>query len=193
MAKKAERHKVVMNFQPDGWAIQFSDPKDLFQFGTLEVAFWAMNQPDLELVGVKMPEVPEPKVSKAKFDAELSKKFSKKAKLKQCFDNCFQVMLDHDELANAEYVEGLAGTAPMAVHHAWIEFDGVVIDPTRHVIAKDHHNCDDWAYHAAVRLNRIECCRLFAENKHPAWDYEMWDAHRMLIQIIKNKPKIKAI
>lgn len=106
------------------------------------------------------------KPSKAIYDPELSKKYSKGAKIKECFDNCLKLMLYHDDFANAHYCEGMAGDVPVKVHHGWIELDGKIIDPTR---IKAKHDWD--GYDIAVRLTRVQLAEKYGAGVWPIWDY----------------------
>jgi hypothetical protein len=52
---------------------------------------------------------------------------------KQCFFNCWRVIERLEEYAEATYVEGLAVNrrSRLLFEHAWIEHEGVILDPTR--------------------------------------------------------------
>lgn len=56
-----------------------------------------------------------------------------KAIPKLCFDNCRRAVENLDTYAGATYVEGFAVAREgpkMALEHAWLEFEGVILDPT---------------------------------------------------------------
>lgn len=137
--------------------------------------------------------LPQPKLSKAKYDAELSIQFSKlaKAKVQDCFENCFRVILHHHQ-PGMMYVEGmvfLGPKLPVPLHHAWIEWRGKIIDPTRpkteKAAKKTVSELPDWQYHEAVRLNRIATCKLFGGDNPSAWDFDQW----FLSQLSKRSAK----
>lgn len=56
-------------------------------------------------------------------------KWVKRGVVKQCFSNCFDEMLKNP--SKLIYCEGYA-TGVIPVHHAWLLYDGKVIDPTWH-------------------------------------------------------------
>jgi hypothetical protein len=64
---------------------------------------------------------------------ELSLKLSKdkriRAKPQQCYYNAFKTMFYCTEFETATYVEGIVHDV-ISIEHAWIEFNGEIIDPT---------------------------------------------------------------
>lgn len=51
----------------------------------------------------------------------------KKGVIKECFSNCLKEVLGHPD--RLVYCEGYA-TGVIPVHHAWLSYEGKVIDPT---------------------------------------------------------------
>lgn len=124
----------------------------------------------------------QPKLSKAKYNPELSKQFSKlaKAKVQECFENCFRVMLHHHQ-PNMMYVEGVVlidPKLPVPQHHAWIEWRGKIVDPTRPKTEKAAKKflakLPDWQYHGVVRLNRAAFWDVITKDEASAWDFDQW-------------------
>lgn len=54
-------------------------------------------------------------------------KWVPKGAIKECFSNCFNAIIRHPN--KLVYCEGYA-TALIPVHHAWLLYDGKIIDPT---------------------------------------------------------------
>jgi len=132
------------------------------------------------------------KASYAPYDANLSAKFAKRAKLKRCFNNCIMLMIfperDGFPAERAFYVEGLIhDIAP--IHHTWLELDGKIIDPTRHKLQTSKlvlttgdpidTRCENWTYEPRVRLTQKQACSAAANDKLPAWDKMEWIYEQM--------------
>ena len=129
---------------------------------------------------------PVKKASYAEYNAELSAKFSKRARIKRCFNNCINLIVCPDREFPADrafYVEGVVyGIVPF--HHAWLELDGEIIDPTRHKLqigkllmpdgAPLGGNRDYWTYEPKVRLTQYEACGKVADDQFPVWNFTEW-------------------
>lgn len=110
------------------------------------------------------------------FDLELSQKFSKGAKLKACFENCYRLFLypENTEFPfnRAKYVEGYIwyeDGPQLTIHHAWIELDDKVIDPTRIVLAKRTKAVLNLHYKAKRRVTRKTLMTAIADGRFPLW------------------------
>lgn len=124
------------------------------------------------------------------YDPELSKRFSKSAKIKECFNNCVMLFIYPERLnfpaERAFYVEGLAGgVAP--IHHAWIELDGKIVDPTRHVLILKGHKGEMAEYVPKVRMTQSEVCGAYGQEKFPVWDYFA----EMMKEVVKQNPELR--
>lgn len=51
-----------------------------------------------------------------------------RGEIKECFSNCFSEMVSHK--SELTYCEGYAFSGLLPVHHAWLLYEGKVIDPT---------------------------------------------------------------
>lgn len=108
------------------------------------------------------------------FDLDLSQKFSKGAKLKACFENCCMLFLYPEKtdfpFKRAKYVEGYIWHQEpprISIHHAWIELDGKIIDPTRFVLAKKTKAVLNWHYKAKRRITRKTLMAAIGDGRIP--------------------------
>ena len=84
---------------------------------------------------------------------------------RQCYRNAFLIIDFLDEYAEADYVEGQAVIQKvMVVEHAWIERDGVIVDPTLPV--------EDLTYFPGLRIKGkkgLEETKQFLKSDRP-WE-----------------------
>lgn len=111
------------------------------------------------------------------FDLELSQKYSKESKLKACFENCYKLFLYSEKtefpFKKAKYVEGYVWNQDgpqITIHHAWIELDGKIVDPTRIVLAKKTKAVLNWYYKAKRRVSGKTLMMALAEGRIPLLD-----------------------
>lgn len=113
------------------------------------------------------------KVSKLKYDDSLSKQYAQRCKLKRCFNNCFNLMVnsedESDPLRCAFYCEGFTGNSHVWIHHGWLELDGKIVDPTRPLWVSDPSQTIK--YKPVVRLTFMETMRAAEHFPILLWAY----------------------
>jgi hypothetical protein len=107
-------------------------------------------------------------------DAELSTLYSKGSKMKACFYNCANLFIFPERTGfpadTALYVEGFVFVHGFPLHHAWVELDGKIIDPTFAILEKKGLGTHHTVFDAKVKLTKMDLCRAYGSEEFPVLD-----------------------